>query len=360
MLHTVTVGTIALQRDKFAWRVPLAAAIAVTLMIAGFLAVGWADKTLPLAAASLFIPISGTYDPPNRRLITQLWTLLWLMLATLLGGLLSSDFQFTMIAGVLVGAALAFVCGFVGGAGPNARTSGMLSLVLFAIFLGMPVARDSAVADSLLVGLGGILVMGWVIVLRAAFKRPPMWGASKRAPSVIAQLRPRFNPRDDFFRHGVRLAGSFTTATIIAECVKWPHQYWIPMTVAWASVPDLSGTATRIAARILGTIIGIAVVTAVIELGHLGPYQTAVLIGFGALITMMFIAANYMIAVAGVTVFLIALFTLIGEPVGTSEVYRILATILGGAITIVWSLVWMSTTHEHRHRFFRSANRENV
>jgi uncharacterized membrane protein YccC len=236
----------------------------------------------------------------------------------------------------------------------------MLSLVLFAIFLGMPVARDSAVADSLLVGLGGILVMGWVIVLRAAFKRPPMWGASKRAPSVIAQLRPRFNPRDDFFRHGVRLAGSFTTATIIAECVKWPHQYWIPMTVAWASVPDLSGTATRIAARILGTIIGIAVVTTVIELGHLGPYQTAVLIGFGALITMMFIAANYMIAVAGVTVFLIALFTLIGEPVGTSEVYRILATILGGAITIAWSLVWMSRTHEHRHRFFRSASRENL
>ena len=75
---------------------------------------------------------------------------------------------------------------------------------------------------------------------------------------------------------------------------------------------------------------------------------------------MMFIAANYMIAVAGVTVFLIALFTLIGEPVGSSEEYRILATILGGAITIVWSLVWMSTTHEHRHRFFRSASRANV
>ena len=243
----------------------------------------------------------------------------------------------------------------------NARTSGTLSLVLFAIFLGMPVPRDSAVADSLLVGLGGVLVIGWIIVLRAVFKRPPLWGAPKKTPGVVALLRPRFNPQDDFFRHGVRLAGAFTTATIIAECVKWPHQYWIPMTVAWVSVPDINGTATRIAARIFGTIIGIAAVTFFIEIVHLGPYETAVLVGVGGLVTMMFIAANYMIAVAGVTVFLIALFNIIGEPLGPSVHYRILATLAGGAISIAWSLVWVSTTHQHRNRLFRkSALRTNI
>ncbi len=355
MAHTVTMGTVTLQRDKLSWRVPVAAAVAVTLMIAGFIALGWQDKTLPLAAASLFIPISGTYDPPSRRLITQLWTLLWLMLATLLGGLLSFDFQGSMVVGVLVGAVVAFVCGFVGGAGLNARTSGMLSLVLFAIFLGMPVARDSAVQDSLLVGLGGIIVLGWLIALRALFKMPPMWGAPKQVPGVLALLRPRMNSGDDFLRHGVRLAGAFSTATIIAECVKWPHQYWIPMTVAWVSVPDITGTATRIAARIFGTIIGIAVVTLILQTASLGPYQTTLVIGVGALITMMFIAANYMICVAGVTIFLISLFTLVGDPVGEADEYRILGTLIGGAISIVWSLVWVSETHEHRHRLFRQS-----
>ena len=133
------------------------------------------------------------------------------------------------------------------------------------------------------------------------------------------------------------------------------------MTVAWASVPDITGTATRIAARIFGTIIGIAVVTLALETFRLSPYQTIVVIGFGALVAIMFIAANYMICVAGVTIFLIALFDLVGDPIGSSIEYRILATLVGGAITIAWSLVWVSTTHEHRNRLFgKSALRTNI
>jgi hypothetical protein len=359
MVHTVTMGTITLQRDKISWRTPIVAAIGITIFIAVFIKLGWAPQTMPLAAAALFIPVSGTTDPVGRRTITQLWTLMWLMLATLLGGLLSSHFTATMVTGVVVGAGVAFICGFAGGAGVNARTAGMLSLVLFAVFLGTPVPRTSAVQDSLLVGLGGILVMAWVIIFRAIFRRPRSWGDSIAAPGVWVRLRPRLNTDDDFFRHGVRLAGSFTTATIIAETLKWPHQYWIPLTVAWVSLPDPTGTATRIAARVTGTIIGIAIVTVILERAQLGPYETTVLIGIGGLITMMFIAANYMICVAGVTVFLIALFSLSGEPITSSAEYRVLGTILGGAITVVWSLVWVSTKHEHRHRIFRPGNKRD-
>ena len=93
--------------------------------------------------------------------------------------------------------------------------------------------------------------------------------------------------------------------------------------------------------------------TLIIGKAHPGPYETAVLIGLGGLVTMMFIAANYMTCVAGVTVFLIALFSLAGGPIESSAEYRVLGTIVGGAITIAWSLVWVSTTHEHRPRVFR-------
>ena len=64
MVHTVTMGTITLQRDKLTWRLPVAAAVAVTLMIVVFTALGWRDKTLPLAAAALFIPISTRTPKP--------------------------------------------------------------------------------------------------------------------------------------------------------------------------------------------------------------------------------------------------------------------------------------------------------
>jgi uncharacterized membrane protein YccC len=151
----------------------------------------------------------------------------------------------------------------------------------------------------------------------------------------------------------VRLAGAFTTATVISQILPWPHQYWIPMTVAWVAIPDPTGTATRVAGRVLGTLMGIAVITVVIVVGQPGPYAIAVLVGIGALIAEVFIVANYLVCVVGVTMFMISLFTLIGDPVGPTVEYRAACTILAGLITVAWSLVWPSVDHEQRHLLLR-------
>ena len=351
MLSTVALGTVTFQREKVTWRVPVAAAVATSLMVAAFIATGLADKTIPLALGALFMPLAGLFEPPGRRLLTQLWTLVWIMLTTLLGGLLSGNSTVVMGMGTVVSAVVAFGCGFAGGAGVNARVGGVLSLVLFAVFLGIPSSERSAVEDCLLVGLGGVLVLGWLIALRLLLHRRKSWGAPPLSPSVIDRLRPRLNPRDDFFRHGVRLAGAFTTATVISQLLMWPHQYWIPMTVAWVALPDPTGTATRVAGRVLGTLLGVALITLVIEGAGPGPYAIAVLVGIGALIAEVFIVANYLVCVVGVTSFMIALFTLVGDPVGQTVAYRAICTILAGVITIAWSMVWPSVGHEHRRLF---------
>ncbi len=351
LLRTVASGAVTLQRDKVTWRVPIAAAAMTALTVSIFIALGWADKAIPVALGALFMPLSGLFEEPARRLRTQLWTLSWMMLTTLIGGLLSGTAFVQVWVAVAVSAIVAFCCGFAGGAGINARVGGVLALVLFAVFLGMPVPRHSAVQDCLLVGLGGLIVIGWLVMLRIVMHRHKSWGAAPVHPNVLARLRPRLNTRDDYFRHGIRLAGAFSTATALAALLKWPHQYWIPMTVAWVVVPDINGTATRVAARVLGTLMGIAVITIVVEGAHPGPYAIAIIVGIGALIAEMFVVALYLICVVGVTIFMIALFTLVGDPVGSTIAYRAISTILAGIITIAWSLVWPSVAHERRHRF---------
>jgi len=37
------------------------------------------------------------------------------------------------------------------------------------------------------------------------------------------------------------------------------HQYWIPMTVAWISKPDSTGTRVRVAQRVGGTALAVLV-----------------------------------------------------------------------------------------------------
>ena len=66
-------------------------------------------------------------------------------------------------------------------------------------------------------------------------------------------------------------------------------------------------------------------------------------------------AANGEVALSATTyyVYVTADAGAFGESIASSAEYRVLGTILGGAITIVWSLVWVSTKHEHRHRIFR-------
>jgi len=350
LLHTVVSGTVKLEREKVTWHVPVAAAIATAAMVSVFIACGWSSKAVPLAIGGLFMPLAGIFEPPGRRLLTQLWTLVWMMLTTLIGGLFSADSMVIFGIGTVVSVFVAFCCGFAGGAGVNARVGGVLSLVLFAIFLGIPNSEQTAVANTLLVGLGATLVIAWLTLLRIVLHRRKPWGAPSVTPSVIERLRPRFNTRDDFFRHGVRLAGAFTTATIISQALMWPHQYWIPMTVAWVSIPDPTGTATRVASRVLGTLIGIAGITAVIVWFQPGPYAIAVLVGIGACIATAFILANYLLCVVGVTAFMISLFTLEGDPVGPTAEYRAACTIVAGLIVLAWSMVWPSVEHEKRHR----------
>jgi uncharacterized membrane protein YccC len=63
-------------------------------------------------------------------------------------------------------------------------------------------------------------------------------------------------------------------------------------------------------------------------------YAVAAVVGIGAVIALVFIWAEYPLAVVGVTVFVIALLAMLGESSGESAPLRVLDTLIAGVITV--------------------------
>ena len=143
-------------------------------------------------------------------------------------------------------------------------------------------------------------------------------------------------------RHGFRLAVAISIATVVASAGSRPNQYWIPMTVAWMTRPDAGGTVTRVVGRIIGTVGGVLVALVLIDVLGMRPngYLLALIAGAGALLALIFIWAEYPLAVVGVTLFVIALLTLLGESADQSAGLRVVDTLIAGLITVACSFLW--------------------
>lgn len=493
--------------------VSLVAALRCGAMVTVLLAWGVAtDEVAPLIAGAigiLFVCVADPPGPEGRRIRTMAWFALWSTLATLVGGLAADTF----VVHLVVGVAVAAIAGYGGAAGPTGQVIGMLSLVVFAVFSGTPVAMDVAGTDALVYGAGA-LVGGVVIALpglrsrargpRGAFtrlarglgharvldplsagaavhatrerefleaaaadrpapeaavwfdalaaaahqarlgtlglavhasdaagaartavvgfleaaaacwraaatttawpaRRPTLARARTALDAAAATLRAGADPTavrlaadvqsgldaiadtllapwpvgirtgrltapriatavaarwaetrhrivahagrsDPLVRHAVRLAVVFGVAIALSQALDLPHPYWLPMTVAWISRPGQGNTTVRVAARVAGTVVGV-LVSGLVVLGlDPGPWALVGCIGLSAVLAISFLAANYAIAVTGITTFVFFLFTLAGEPVGSSLSSRLLATVLAGILVVLAALIWPTRT----------------
>lgn len=129
-------------------------------------------------------------------------------------------------------------------------------------------------------------------------------------------------------------------ATGLAAWLDWPHHYWIPMTVAWIARPARTATVEKVVHRMLGTLGGIVLAVVLINDVGMNPYVLASIVAVGVAISLIFLRANYPIAVVGLTLAVIALFDIDGEPVDETAPYRVAATLLAGLLALLGTLIW--------------------
>lgn len=337
-IRSVLASTTRLEKANLHWHRPLIAGIVTGLLAALCIATDHTSYAVPLAVGSWFTSLIDTQQKFGLHLRTMSWSALWLAIGATIGGLASSTGYWQL----LIVAAMSLGCGFAGALGGLGLGNGSLTLVMYAVFAGAPVDDRAALTTGLLVLLGGLVTIVISIALYAIGSREQMHEHPPAHPTVASRLRRHLHLNDEFVRHGVRLAIVMVVATAIAHALDWPHEYWIPMTVAWVARPGRQLTLERTWHRILGTIAGIVVVTALMLTSGNSPYELAVLAAAGATMTLIFIRAHYAIAVAGITIAVMSLFAIEGQSLEMNAPYRIWATLVAGVLLTIGTLVWPS------------------
>lgn len=329
---------IEFDRTHLDWRDSVRGILVTAVIMAVPIAQGDLAAAIPLSVGAVFAAIAEAGHTLGRRWRVMLWTTLWLTVAVGAGSSLSD----LPLLAILATAPVAFAGGVAGFWGPRAGVIGLLSIVVFTIYVGLPVPLGDAPTNAALICIGGLTqTLVCVVVSLIALRRrtsTSLWTHLKIAqhlearPARLADLLASGKP---YLAHAIRLTIVLVIATAISESLPIPHQYWLPMSVACMVKPHLNDTVMRVKHRLAGTLAGLAVVGLLVVIMRPVPNGFAVISLLGAALLIGFIWANYATAVAGVTVWVMALFGMVGDPVVETMGLRLAATVAAAALVLI-------------------------
>jgi uncharacterized membrane protein YccC len=161
-----------------------------------------------------------------------------------------------------------------------------------------------------------------------------------RGNSALATLRANFTVHSVAFRHAMRCAVCLSIALLVSRIWQLPHGYWLPMTAAIVLRPDFAATFNFGLLRVVGTILGLVLTTALL---HFTPHDPWTHLALMALLCMAFrylATAHYGIAVAALTGTVVILLSFEGVHSSTAVVDRVLNTVLGSGMALLAYVVW--------------------
>ena len=219
-------------------------------------------------------------------------------------------------------------------------------------------ARDAAAPRGLAIvlaradGLGG--------QLRAAIRNADFAGSrgELRADAAEERLPPALRPRSALqtlranlsldsvaFRHALRCGVCLTIAIVGERSAGVPHGYWIPMTAAIVLKPDFAGTFSFGLLRVIGTMLGLVLVTALVHYAFGGVWERVALVALFAFAFRLLTTVHYGIGVTMLTGLVVLLFSFDGVPAGDLLYARGVGTAIGSALALTAYLVWPTWEH---------------
>lgn len=305
--------------------------------------VGIPEAMIPLGVGALFVGISESNIHPARRGRMMLWTTAWLIATSALGFLAAPYPLLVVIASAVV----ALLCGWAGVAGPRAAMVGVLSLVLFTITVGLPESVELSASFVLFVGLGGLVQTALFLIVNRARPGDVSQPPPREAQSLWFRVRNPGSNRETYTRHALSVSIAIVVATVISQFLDVPHEYWIPMTVAWILKPDQKATAVRVAERVAGTLLAIGLAFVWGTFLPTSPSALFLVCALGAYLVLAFLASNYSIATFGVTTFVLALFAIAGDLYEATVIFRLEATLTAAVIVVI--VVFFTREPQRRH-----------
>lgn len=324
------------DRNAMVFLRPLRAALVALVGLGILVARSDVRSALPFGVGVLFTAMVDHGGALRNRVAPMVGTGVAITIATGLGGLVSDSTP----AHVIVGGFLAVLCGFAGAAGATWMFGGILTLVTFTIFSGAPIQLLAIGQNTAWMAIGSAVLLGSALLMFVAIRLVrPDWQSQETLPepvgSVWSRAREHLHLRDQYVLHAIRLSIVIMVAIVLEEELAFPHSYWIPMTVAWITRPDLNGTVERVVLRVLGTLLGIAVAGTFIINLQPDDAVSVLMTALAVFIVLVFLVPNYAIAVVGITIFVFFLFDIVGYPVKQMIETRIVSTLMAAALAMI-------------------------
>ena len=156
----------------------------------------------------------------------------------------------------------------------------------------------------------------------------------------VAKLRANLTLQSSAFRHAVRLTLCLAFGEAVAHLLHHPRSYWLAMTIVITLKQEFAATFNRGMLRILGTIIGLVLATALFHVLPSGIGLEVALIGILVFVLRWAGAANYGIFSIAMSALVVLLLAVTGVPPMKLILPRAEMTILGGIIALATYMVW--------------------
>lgn len=237
-------------------------------------------------------------------------------------------------------AVVAFAAGVLAGRGGALALGSMQLLLITSVAIGVP---DAEVGRTVLLFFGGAALYLACLAVDAFVFEPGLRAGAPRTPAGPSSADPGLGAVLDpaLLRQAGRLALSFAVAVSARGWVDLQHWFWVPATVGLVMQPSFGSVPGRAVERAIGTVLGAVVAACVLVVV---PDGVGLGLAMGLLAATIPWAklASYALQSAG----LAAVVVLLVDQVSPSAivglpVQRVLATVVGGAIVLVFGfLVW--------------------
>ncbi|AIE75932.1 MULTISPECIES: FUSC family protein [unclassified Synechocystis] len=161
-------------------------------------------------------------------------------------------------------------------------------------------------------------------------------------------LRSNFQPNSPLFRHGLRLSLGGIVGVLIAKIIPIPYGFWIVLTLIFVLKPDFSLTFQRFSNRLLGTLLGVFVMSIALKLiqdPHVLSFMGIVAIAMGVSL----LRFHYSFAVFFITAFALILKAISPDvPTEYALVSRLVCTLIGSAIALVLGFSFLRQSEDFR------------
>ncbi|MVO86691.1 FUSC family protein [Streptomyces sp. p1417] len=160
-------------------------------------------------------------------------------------------------------------------------------------------------------------------------------GLTALVPAALKAMRQELRQRHTAVtRHALRVTTVAVAGYVLGTYLPLGHPYWAPMASVMVMRPDFSQTYTRAVGRFAGTLVGVTLATALVQLTHPGTHLSGALAVTSAGLMYLLMRTGQIAAQACVAAYVVFLLGMGGEQWTQTVPERVVLTLIGGLLAM--------------------------